>query len=520
MVWGQYAEIGKLRHNCLDVDGSVEMILIGEGPSSDYTYGWSHTEEQSLTLDNLAPGAYEFYIENRFGCSQTIEFEVLDSGPCTSEIDSYWSEKICAYVVRTTYFNYEGERIDDAAVEVVWSYGGLTGSIIEVTFPIGQNYLNLCYDYQLLNQEGEACCKGNKCISLKKPILDSPCGGKPDCFLVVNEVGKKGSDSFVELVVVGNKPSCLTGCDLRKVIIDDNNGNLIKDPLPLDPIFSKNINNGYLKLKDIPAWDNIPLGSMIVIYEYSKSGSVYSDPTDANNNGVYVVHASDDGYLDGFVHNAQVGLQHYNFTGFPTNPNWDFIDPNPGYDGFQIVKPDKKVAHAVAFGQSADTYKGEAATVYANYSNPNNSPDFLAALQDENYLSSQSYVATTNTIIATPGFPNTTANEAFIQTLLDCGKKSDEKTTTTESEFNLSVYPNPVRFSGEIVASSSRERLITLKYINSAGVILFEEQLSIQKGNSDWSMPQKIINMPAGLYIINTYAENKFLFSIKFILSR
>lgn len=520
-LFAQYAELGEIRQACDGYGGSVEIIFIGEGPIADYTYAWSHSGSQDLTLENLPVGEYEFYIQDRFGCSQTILFEITDPFICKPVFTSKWISQKCAYRVVVDFQTIEGVSINPSSFDVVWNYGNLVGSTVVLTFPTtSQQVLELCATYSLVNGEGNSCCSGTACVTLKRPTIIKPCYD-PGCTLVVNEVGKKGDDSFVELVVVSTKDDCFRGCDLREVIIDDNNGNLINDPLPLDQIFSQNVSNGYLKLKDIPSWNNVPLGSMIVIYEKSKSGRVFSDPTDANKDGVYVVHAQDAIHLEGFTNNAQTGLYHYSFTGFPTNPKWEFIDPNPGYDGFQTVKTDNEVGHAIAFGQSASTHKGETATVYADYNNLNNSQDFIAALQDGNYTSSQSYVATTNTIVASPGRPNTVANETFIRDLLDCGKVSAQKSqVVTGDDFTFLVTPNPVRFHGEIKIRSSSERELTLRYSNVSGAEIFKQNITINIGESRLPLPDQVVSMPAGLYVVNVYAKDQFMFSRKFIVSK
>lgn len=80
--------------------------------------------------------------------------------------------------------------------------------------------------------------------------------------LIINEISQgTGSSEYVELVVIGT-PTCVTpvpSLDLRKVIIDDNNGYFA-------PGSGTGIAGGAVRFANIPFWQSIPQGTYIVIY--------------------------------------------------------------------------------------------------------------------------------------------------------------------------------------------------------------------------------------------------------------
>lgn len=88
--------------------------------------------------------------------------------------------------------------------------------------------------------------------------------------LIINEVSQgPGSSEYVEFVVIGN-PTCTTpvpSLDLRKVIIDDNNGYFA-------PGSGTGIATGALRFADIPFWQSVPQGTYIVIYNEASPNTV------------------------------------------------------------------------------------------------------------------------------------------------------------------------------------------------------------------------------------------------------
>ena len=80
--------------------------------------------------------------------------------------------------------------------------------------------------------------------------------------LIINEISQgTGSSEYVEFVVIGI-PTCVTpvpSLDLRKVIIDDNNGYFAAGS-------GTGIAGGAVRFANIPFWQSISQGTYIVIY--------------------------------------------------------------------------------------------------------------------------------------------------------------------------------------------------------------------------------------------------------------
>ena len=97
--------------------------------------------------------------------------------------------------------------------------------------------------------------------------------------LIINEVSQgTGTSEYVEFVVIGT-PTCaspIPGFDLRKVIIDDNNGNFATGS-------GTGIAPGAIRFANSTFWQNIPQGTLIVIYnETSANPSLPPDDLSLN----------------------------------------------------------------------------------------------------------------------------------------------------------------------------------------------------------------------------------------------
>lgn len=123
-----------------------------------------------------------------------------------------------------------------------------------------------------------------------------------DVGLIINEFsnGSSGTREYVELLVVGcpgrgeypgNIPDVIgpdpSTIDIRGWIIDDNNGDF-SDGADL----GRGIATGHLRFADDDNWANVPVGSVILIYNpeaFATPGIFNDDPEDTNNNLVYIL---------------------------------------------------------------------------------------------------------------------------------------------------------------------------------------------------------------------------------------
>lgn len=113
-------------------------------------------------------------------------------------------------------------------------------------------------------------------------VNSSPCPPTIPAYtgVVLNEFsnGPTGSQEFYELIVVG---PCGTNVDISGYILDDNNGDF----------GPTSISSGHLKFNNHPQWTNIPVGSIIVIYNNSAQNPTIppDDVTDSNNDSIYIL---------------------------------------------------------------------------------------------------------------------------------------------------------------------------------------------------------------------------------------
>ena len=106
--------------------------------------------------------------------------------------------------------------------------------------------------------------------------------------LVINEWsnGPSGNEEYYEFVVTGE---CGESVDIRGYILDDNNGTFT-NPTDYDATAS-GIAPGHFRFTYDPQWGNIPVGSVIVVYNAEEPNAALpaDDPTDSNNDSLYVV---------------------------------------------------------------------------------------------------------------------------------------------------------------------------------------------------------------------------------------
>ncbi len=229
--------------------------------------------------------------------------------------------------------------------------------------------------------------------------------------LVINEVsqGSSGNREYVEFVVVGT-PDCTQQCaDLRNWIIDDNNGFHAQGS-------GTGIAAGCLRFRNIPQWACVPFGSIILVYnegEKNTSITLADDPTDANNDKVYIIPANAN-VLEGNAQYPSVpnGSSYSGFT-FTTPAQWVFVEMGNGNDCFHTVAPSNITApyHAVGWGnntQNVDVYFSGSAggRVFYNANATNNNP-----------YTQSNWVTATVAGNETPGLVNNTANGNWIQSL-------------------------------------------------------------------------------------------------------
>jgi gliding motility-associated-like protein len=227
--------------------------------------------------------------------------------------------------------------------------------------------------------------------------------------LVINEVsqGPTGAKEYVELLVVGT-PTCnaIPCMDLRNYIIDDNNGNHATGA-------GVGIAAGCVRLQNIPFWQCIPYGTIIVFYnDADQNASIPAqDLSMIDGNCRLVIPISNCTLLERHTTLPSTALSPYPTTGFVGCGNWTQISMANGDDSFQTINASGALLHSVSWNNNTLAtiiyFPGAAGGNVAIMTNAfNNNPATQA-----------NWVMLPVAGNETPGSPNNAANAAWISTM-------------------------------------------------------------------------------------------------------
>jgi len=226
--------------------------------------------------------------------------------------------------------------------------------------------------------------------------------------LIINEVSQgTGSSEYVEFVVIGT-PTCVTpvsSLDLRKVIIDDNNGYFASGS-------GTGIAGGAVRFANISFWQSISQGTYIVVYnDASPNTSLPPDDISTTDGNCRLVIPSSSTLLEKTTVSPTTTNQAY-----PPDINWSVggswspLAMSNTDDSFQVPNiPSTGVPfHSVSWGNNTNNaivyFAGSAAGKVFSFTNTTSNNWNLVA----NWTSAD--VATGQT----PGMANNAANDAWI----------------------------------------------------------------------------------------------------------
>ncbi len=245
--------------------------------------------------------------------------------------------------------------------------------------------------------------------------------------LIVNEIsnGPLNDYEYIELVVVIECPNDTgSGLDIRGWRVDDNNGDF-----SCDPINDVGIATGHIRFNYASEWSNVPYGSIILLYNNISKNSMITmpdDPTDANNDGVYIVPVSylNIEYCAGVPRGAGPSCGNVGASADPSyNCPTAFFNGNPWTTRIRLANPrdaaqtrraDGTYFHGISYGG------GEM----------NGGPDSLMVGQSDgfgkvHYFNDGDYRDVVNydtfanihltPSVQTPGSPNNALNQTFIE---------------------------------------------------------------------------------------------------------
>lgn len=169
--------------------------------------------------------------------------------------------------------------------------------------------------------------------------------------LLINEFsnGSSGNQEFYEFIVAGQ---CGETVDVRGYIIDDNNGTFTDYTQPGTPGGS-GIADGHLRLTNDAQWSNIPVGSVIVVYNAADPNSSLpgDDVNDSNNDSLYVIPHNNTTLfeIETQIPNATDPDSTYSPSTY-AGTGWSALSIANDGDAVQVRQPDGTYFHGVSYG--------------------------------------------------------------------------------------------------------------------------------------------------------------------------
>jgi hypothetical protein len=280
-----------------------------------------------------------------------------------------------------------------------------------------------------------------------------------DRLLILNEVsqGDGGVREFVEFLVVGRPGTCR---DVRGWLFDDNSGRPGGPGSCGSGPSGAGIATGHARLSQNTQWQNIPCGSLIVIYNHlDRNIRMPADDTnDSNNDNVYIIPISNSTLLDKYpTCPSATGAGCNNFScAVGVNNIWDFLGMANDADMFQLIDPNNltNFHHSVSWG----TLTGTGSTVYFSGSAYQKTIQFVNTVSDNAFLQANwRYENVTNPLPNgdTPGLPNSTKNQRWLESV---------RFKTYGCVNNRAMTPNPNDSCVVFLSTNATENVIAYEW--------------------------------------------------------
>lgn len=236
--------------------------------------------------------------------------------------------------------------------------------------------------------------------------------------LIINEVsqGNSGAREYVELIAIAPSGTCFV--DIRNWIIDDNNGDFSGGP-----VAGAGIASGHIRFTNDPQWQNVPTGSIILIYNSAAKNlsiTLSDDPSDSNNDKVYVL-PSNSALLEACTTRPAVGNAAYTPCTYGAS-NWNPIGLANDGDVIQTRTPTAVYFHGLVFGDGACNCLVAGPGIVVDPCTATGciagKVHYFAHNIDDNYNSAANYSIGTVPAGETPGTTNNTANDTWRNALL------------------------------------------------------------------------------------------------------
>lgn len=525
-AWSQQFELVGTDATNSVCNGEIELLYPDvDELEQEFDYVWSTGETGTKHLTGLCPGYYTITITLPDGCVIDLSIQLSGTG-CYMNLDNflveirdYCSEKEPGGIRLTSEFGLTYNYLwSNSATGHAISGLGQGSYCVTITSPDSGNecQYNSCYTVNV----NPACSKPGK-ASIEKPI-ESVAVKRKDPVLIVNEFGQGSTngEAYLELLVIGGE-DCET-IDIRDFIIDDNNGIFSKTPQN-EFGFSK----GHIRFSSHQLWKSVPAGALILIYNdeaKSETIALSDDPFDDDQDHVYILplsHALFQNYY-GFpnadspnVYNKNNGI----LQAAASHSSWESISVSAFADGIQVRYPDGTYCHGISFGNIDIIHGGPDELQLLSTSGENKVFLFNGA----DYRNQMDYTFHNLTDGAgSPGYPNNSTNEAYIENL--CDEHSYELTAThrnNTSEFVTEIFPNPFnkQFFVNIDSKSDQERPIQIKLLNLLNQEILLESHVLLPGENSFTVkaPSGLVN---GVYQVNIHEVDHVITSKRIIFSK
>jgi hypothetical protein len=222
------------------------------------------------------------------------------------------------------------------------------GGIIDITIPAGTTQGNAYRVRVICSNPATIGTNNGSDITINSEVCPSQLPASQG--LLINEFsnGATNEQEYYEFIVAGR---CGETVDVRGYIIDDNNGTFTTD---FSAPAGSGIAAGHLRLTNHVQWSNIPVGSLIVVYNEDDPNSSLpvDDPFDSDNDSLYVIpHTfSDLVEINTTIPNATAPADSNYTPATYGSTSWTALNIRNAGDAIQVRTPNGTYFHGVSYG--------------------------------------------------------------------------------------------------------------------------------------------------------------------------
>lgn len=482
-----------------------ELIISINENNGPYTFLWSNGATTQV-IDQLCVGAFAVTITGNDGCDTELEMSLSGSSDCPSLMNETFDAVITS--------SCSGEHRGSVSIQNSGNFEYSWGDNKE-----GSSITNLASGSYCvtISERNDVNCFVIKCYSVPEKtncgLVGPGSGIKGDVVMIVNEIsnGLGNGEEFIELVVVKADQGC-GPVDVRGYIIDDNNGDFSISK----GSSSSGVAPGHFRFSESPVWEAVPVGSIILLYNSAAKNQAISlsdDPTDADNNKVYVVPSGSD-LITGNTKSPSLSNSLY-AEKEPELSSWSSLYLYDGGDAVQIRSPEGKYTHGISYGSTLKMNGGPDDLLVSSLSGAGKGYAFTSG----SYTTASSFLSyNAGSGSETPGAPNNEANDSFISNLCSISNEGGgtikdplwdpgEGNLAVSGISLLSAFPNPFTKRVTLEIHSDESKVMEILLSNITGGVVERWMLNIESGVTTRSLELKNKKLVTGLYTLSGLTE-------------